>query len=114
MIYGNVFLPKRESSPSILEFGVASITYDEYCNLSMTLESCTDGVERSILEAQVSVLREVSFKDIIEKIKEAWRKFKEWIKSIWNRIFDKEKAQKKEKKKLMKILKNGLTRKMLI
>ena len=88
MIYGNVFLPKKEVSASVLEFGIESVAYNEYCNYKSLLEACTDESNRPILEAQVQILYEVSIKDIIEKVKEAWRKFKEWFKGILDKIFN--------------------------
>ena len=99
MIYGNKFLPKKEESISVQEFGVESIVYNEYYNYKSLLESCSDKSIRPILEAQTQILYEISFKDIIEKIKEAWKKFKEWVKGIWNKIFDKKKIVKEKYKK---------------
>ena len=89
MIYGNKFLPKKEESISMIEFGIESIAYNEYRNYKSLLESCTDDSSRPILEAQVTILREVSFKDIIERIKKAWKDFKEWIMGIFEKIFGK-------------------------
>lgn len=99
MIYGNKFLPKKEESISVQEFGIESIAYNEYHNYKSLLEACTDESSKPVLEAQVQILYEVSFKDIIEKIKKAWNDFKEWVKGIWNKIFDKKKVVKEKKKK---------------
>lgn len=99
MIYGNKFLPKKEESISVQEFGIESIAYNEYHNYKSLLESCTDESAKPVLEAQVEILYEVSFKDIIEKIKKAWNDFKAWVKSIWDKIFNKKKIVKEKKKK---------------
>ena len=83
MIYGNKFLPKEEisiESASIKDFGIESIAYNEYCNISSLLESCTD--DKTILEAQVQVLYEVSIKDIFNKIKEIFKAVKRFIEKI--------------------------------
>ena len=100
MIYGNKFLPKNVVENSI--FAVESVVCEEYFNRIDLLESCTDESSRPILEAQVQVLYEISFKDIISKIKEIWEKFKVWVKDLWNRIFDKEKHQKEREEKVHK------------
>ena len=68
MIYGNVFLPKKEESMSMIEFGIESIAYNEYHNYKSLLEACTDESAKPVLEAQVQILYEVSFKDIINNI----------------------------------------------
>lgn len=99
MIYGNKFLPKKEESISVQEFGVESIAYNEYHNYKSLLESCTDESSKPVLEAQVQILYEVSFKDIIEKIKEAWKRFKEWVKGIFEKIFGKKKVAEEKHKK---------------
>lgn len=100
MIYGNKFLPKNIVENSI--FTIESVACEEYFNRIDLLESCTDESSRPILEAQVQVLYEISFKDIIAKIKEIWEKFKAWVKDLWNRIFDKEKRQKEREEKVHK------------
>lgn len=105
MIYGNKFLPKIDNSNK--EFELYSVVYNEYCNYKNLLESCTDEYSKSILEAQVQVLSEISFKDIIEKIKEIWEAFKEWFKALWNKLFDKEKRVKDKKKQAEETLKNA-------
>lgn len=92
MIYGNVFLPKKEVSASILEFGIQSVVYDEYCVYNSLLESCTDDTNKSILEAQVTILREVSFKDIIDKIIKKITSFLEWLKDLVTKIVEKVKS----------------------
>ena len=82
MIYGNKFLPKKEESISMMEFGIESIAYNEYHNYKGLLESCTNEVDRPILEAQVKVLRESFIKDIFEKIKGVFERIKNFIKGI--------------------------------
>lgn len=74
---------------------IVSVAYDEFCNYSSMLESCTDENERTILEAKCEVLYEVSFKDIIEKLKQMWEDFKAWVKKVWNAIFHNKKATDK-------------------
>lgn len=76
-------------------FDIVSVAYDEYCNYSSMLESCTDDNERAILEAKCEVLYEVSFKDIVEKLKKMWEDFKAWVKKVWNAIFHNKKATDK-------------------
>lgn len=100
MVYGKKFLPKNnivKETPIQLES--ISVVYNEYLNRLSLLENCTNSEERTILEAQVEVLYEVSFEDIKnafhnikEKIKEAWDKFVAWVKRIWNKIFHNEKV----------------------
>lgn len=102
MIYGNKFLPKKEESISVQEFGVESIVYNEYVNYKGLLESCTDDNSRSILEAQVQVLYEISFKDIWERIKKMWRDLIQWFKDLWNKIFNKEEKIKKQEDEIQK------------
>lgn len=98
MIYGNKFLPKKEESASILEFGIHSVVYDEYCVYNSLLESCSDDTNKSILEAQVTILREVSFKDIIDKIIKKITSFLEWLKDLVTTIVEKVKSFLNNKK----------------
>lgn len=81
MIYGNKFLPKHKESVSMMEFGVESVVYNEYHNYKNLLESCTDLNNRPILEAQVKILYEISFKDI-------WNAFIRAIDYILEKIND--------------------------
>ena len=105
-VYGN-FITESQVNPvnkvkeSLCE--IESVVYNEYCNYKSLLESCTDDNERAVLEAKVEVLQEVSFKDIIGKIKELWAKFKQWVKDLFNKIFrNKDKIQKENKEAITK------------
>ena len=105
-VYGN-FITESQVNPvnkvkeSLCE--IESVVYNEYCNYKSLLESCTDDNERAVLEAKVEVLQEVSFKDIIGKIKELWAKFKQWVKDLFNKIFrNKDKIQKENKEAIRK------------
>jgi len=100
MVYGKKFLPKKNTvKETPIQLESISVVYNEYLNRLSLLESCTNSEERTILEAQVEVLYEVSFEDIKktfhdikEKIKELWNKFTGWIKRIWNKIWHNEKV----------------------
>ena len=107
MIYGNKFLPKKEESISIQEFGVESIAYNEYVNYKGLLESCTDASSKPVLVAQVQVLYEISFKDIWEKIKETWNEFVSWVKEMWNKIFNKKKISDQKQKEAEEAVKKA-------
>jgi hypothetical protein len=61
------------------------------------MESCSDYTQRSLLEAQVDVLREVSLKDIGNKIKEIFQKIINWIKGVIDKIIGLFTKEKKEK-----------------
>lgn len=111
MIYGNKFLPKEDisiESASILEFGIQSVVYDEYCVYNSLLESCSDDTSKSILEAQVQVLYEVSIKDIFNKIITKIKEFIEWIKKLASTIVTKIKniVNGKKMNKYIQILKS--------
>ena len=93
MIYGNKFLPKEDistESASMRDFGIESVVYNEYYNYLSLLENCKDETNKCILEAQVSILYEVSVKDIFNIISKAIRfiikKIKELIKMIQSYI----------------------------
>lgn len=90
MIYGNKFLNIKNDSVATA-FESTSVAYTEYTNRLSLLESCTNEEERSILEAQVQVLCEVSIKDIFSKIKEAWEGFKRFLRGIFEKLFGKKK-----------------------
>ena len=104
MYYGLKF-KEKEVQPvlSISEqtFGVDSLVYNEYMNrktlMECLLEEAVDNTERIRLEAQLEVLREVSFNDIWEKIKKTVRKIIEFLKGIAKKI--KEFFIKNKKKK---------------
>lgn len=89
MIYGNKWLPQSKTESTNIDT-INSIAYDEYCNYTNLLESCTDENIRPVLEAQVQILYEVSIKDIIEKIKSWWRsvrqKFVEFLTKLYKKI----------------------------
>ena len=68
---------------------IVSVVYNEYCNYKNLLESCTDEHERPILEAKVEVLYEISFKDIIQKIKDKIHEIIEWVKGLIKKIKEK-------------------------
>ena len=99
MIYGNRWLKDTDNTTISESF---SIVADEYLNRLSMLEACTDEAAKPILEAQVQVLQEVSFKDIIEKLKQFWEKFKTWIKDIWDKIFHNDKVAEERTKKAEK------------
>lgn len=89
MIYGNVFLPENVVEKKNTDlFVLESVVYNEYTNYNNLLESCTDDNARPILEAQVKVLYELSFNDIVEKIKSAWKTFKIKIVRIIDSILE--------------------------
>lgn len=69
-----------------------SIVYNEYLNMKSILENCTS--RDVILESQVELLHELSIKDIIDKIANAFKKIIEFIKDK----IDKIKAWFKKKK----------------
>jgi hypothetical protein len=66
-----------------------SVVFDEYQNQYNLLESCYDPNERTILEAKVEVLQEVTFSDIIAKIKKWINDIKESIKRLIGKIREK-------------------------
>lgn len=112
MIYGNVFLPGdviTEKTSNDL-FTVESVVYEEYCNRKAILESVSEGEDTSILEAELQILAEVSIKDIIERVKNAWKELKMKIAHIVEVILEKigkfiknEKAKKKYNEVVKKI-----------
>lgn len=101
MIYGQTFLNesvnrnRRDSSLSLLE----SVAFDEYQNRVTMLESCKDEHTRSLIEAQIEVLREVSLKDIKDKFLAFLKKIGDFIKKIIDKIksfFNKDDKKKQE------------------
>ena len=101
MIYGQTFLNesvnrnRRDSSLSLLE----SVAFDEYQNRVAMLESCKDEHTRSLIEAQIEVLREVSLKDIKDKFLAFLKKIGDFIKKIIDKIksfFNKDDKKKQE------------------
>lgn len=105
--YGNQFLIKENNTiENISEF--ISYSYNELCNYNSLLESCTDDKEREILEAKVEVLYEISMKDIgifirkainriIEIIRDAWNRIKEFFKSKKSKMMEEEIKDLKKK-----------------
>jgi hypothetical protein len=111
MIYGKTFLNesvnrnRRDSSLSLLE----SVAFDEYQNRVTMLESCKDEHTRSLIEAQIEVLREVSLKDIKDKFLAFLKKIGDFIKKIIDKIksfFNKDDKKKQEEE--LKIVKKKL------
>lgn len=111
MIYGQTFLNesvnrnRRDSSLSLLE----SVAFDEYQNRVTMLESCKDEHTRSLIEAQIEVLREVSLKDIKDKFLAFLKKIGDFIKKIIDKIksfFNKDDKKKQEEE--LKIVKKKL------
>lgn len=89
-----------KTEPNIVteSYGIESVVYTEYLNKKSILESCTDEAQRPLLEAQLQVLQEVAIKDIWNKVKEAFIKLKNWIKNLWDSIFNKAKKRRAELK----------------
>ena len=111
MIYGQQFLREATTSRNTSLDELYSVAWTEYNNKKRLMESCNDYIQRSLLEAQVDVLREVSLKDIGNKIKEVFQKIINWIKSVIDKIiglFSKEKKEKAVAAK-EKIKKNGIS-----
>jgi archaellum component FlaC len=112
MIYGHTFLREATTSRSNRSLDeLYSVAWSEYNNKKRLMESCSDYTQRSLLEAQVDVLREVSLKDIGNKIKEIFQKIINWIKSVIDKVvglFTKEKKAKALSAK-EKIKKNGIS-----
>jgi hypothetical protein len=111
MIYGQTFLNesvnrnRRDNSLSLLE----SVAFDEYQNRVVMLESCKDEHTRSLIEAQIEVLREVSLKDIKDKFLAFLKKIGDFIKKIIDKIksfFNKDDKKKQEEE--LKIVKKKL------
>lgn len=102
MVYGQSFLNegvvnqnRRDSSLSLLE----SVAFDEYQTRVAMLESCKDEHTRSLIEAQIEVLREVSLKDIKDKFLAFLKKIGDFIKKIIDKIksfFNKDDKKKQE------------------
>jgi len=90
MVYGKTFLPSVYKSKEDKSVNLESISlaYNEYTNRLSLLESCTNDSERQILEAQVQVLYEVSIKEIIGKIKEAWFNIKKKFLDVISKIIE--------------------------
>ena len=111
--YGNRFLVNENNTIENIS-NTISVSFTEYCNYCSLLESCIDDNERTILEAKVEVLYEVSIKDIglwikkainkiIEIIKEAWSKVKEFFRSKKSKMMEEEiKNLKKDVENLRK------------
>lgn len=112
MIYGQQFLREATTSRRNTSLDeLYSVAWSEYNNKKRLMESCNSYTQRSLLEAQVDVLREVSLKDIGNKIKEIFQKIINWIKSVIDKIvglFTKEKKAKALSAK-EKIKKNGIS-----
>jgi hypothetical protein len=69
-VYGNkVVRVNSVREASVKQAAAYSAVLEEYANYSTMLENCTSASEGVVLEAQVSVLREASIKDIASKVK---------------------------------------------
>lgn len=112
MIYGQQFLREATTSRRNTSLDeLYSVAWSEYNNKKRLMESCNSYTQRSLLEAQVDVLREVSLKDIGNKIKEIFQKIINWIKGVIDKVvglFTKEKKAKALSAK-EKIKKNGIS-----
>ena len=92
-IYGSILRRNYDDDTSYtveevdLGFGdTISLVYEEYLNQCNLLESCMSSRDRLVVESKIQVLQELSFKDIKEKILNALRKIKEFIKRIIDKI----------------------------
>lgn len=86
--YGNQFLLKETVIENNIDdiSNIVSYSYNELCNYNNLLESCIDDKERELLEAKVEVLYEISMKDIGAFIKKAINRIIEIIRDAWNKI----------------------------
>ena len=88
MFYGNNIL-EEHSEPNFDIVGsliCESVCMTEYHNRLKIYENCTDEAEKAVLESQLSVLYEITIKDIGEKILGALKKVWEFIKGIGKSI----------------------------
>lgn len=76
---------------------LSSVVLEEYNNQRAMLEYCIDDRERSLIESKIELLQEISFKDIWEKIKEFFRKIKDFILKIIRKIKEFFTGKKKNK-----------------
>ena len=84
MIYGKVFLESK-SAQNVEPF---DIVFEEYLNRKSMLTECTNLEDRRLLEAQVQVLREVSFSSIIDKIVEIFKKIVRFIEKVYLKVIE--------------------------
>lgn len=84
MIYGKVFL----ESNNVQNVEPFDIVFEEYLNRKSMLAECTNLENRRLLEAQIEVLREVSFSSIIDKIVEIFKKIVRFIEKAYLKVIE--------------------------
>lgn len=93
-------------------YGVINESYDYTEFLEMELDNSLLFFKSLdiVQESGIQIVQE-SFSDIVEKVKELWNKFKEWVKGIWEKIKNffgkfKKKSESKTEEKIIQSLQN--------
>ena len=96
-------------------YGVINENYDHIDYLEIELENSLLFFKSLdvIQESGIQIVQE-SFSDIVERVKDLWKKFKEWIKDIWEKIkliFTKKKNIIKDIKEINDTIQKGEVKK---